>query len=82
MKNLNEDFDHLKEQLDEEREAKMDVQKMLVKANGEVQFWRSKYEIDGSARAEELEETKRKLSAKLLEAESHVMLIFKSKSSF
>ncbi|WP_175401266.1 hypothetical protein, partial [Pseudoalteromonas sp. BMB] len=60
--------DSLREQIDEEQEAKADLQRQLSKANAEVQLWRSKYESEGLARLEELEETKRKLDAKLQEA--------------
>ncbi|CAF4198104.1 unnamed protein product, partial [Rotaria magnacalcarata] len=38
----------------------------------EVQQWRSRYESEGLARSEELEEAKRKLAAKLTEAEEQV----------
>jgi len=44
--------------LDEEAEAKADLQRQLSKANAEVQLWRTKYESEGVARIEELEEAK------------------------
>ena len=44
----------------------------MAKSNSELQLWRSKYETEGLARAEELEEAKRKLAAKLAEAEEQV----------
>lgn len=43
--------------------------RILAKANAEAQLWRAKYEIEGVAKAEELEETKRKLQARLAENE-------------
>ena len=41
-------------QLEEESEARLDIERQLVKANGEVQVWRSKYETEANARAEEV----------------------------
>lgn len=58
MRNLNSDIDGIREQLEEESEAKSDLQRQLSKANNEVQAWRSKFEGEGMARAEELEDSK------------------------
>lgn len=44
----------------------------MTKLTSEVQQWRSRYETEGLARTEELEEAKRKLAAKLSEAEEQV----------
>ncbi|XP_049524320.1 myosin heavy chain, muscle-like isoform X20 [Dermacentor silvarum] len=68
-RNLEHDLDNLRESIEEEQEAKADFQRQLSKANAEAQLWRSKYESEGLARLEELEEAKRKLHAKLQEAE-------------
>lgn len=46
-------------QLEEESEARLDIERQLVKANGEVQVWRSKYETEANARAEEVIEEKK-----------------------
>uniref|UniRef100_A0A1W7RA59 Myosin heavy chain, muscle n=1 Tax=Hadrurus spadix TaxID=141984 RepID=A0A1W7RA59_9SCOR len=67
-RNLEHDLDGLREQIEEEQEAKADLQRQMSKANAEAQLWRSKYESEGLARLEELEETKRKLDARLGEA--------------
>ena len=69
VRNLNSDLDALREQLEEEQDGKSDLQRQLSKANSEAQQWRSKFEGEGAARAEELEESKRKLQNKLTEAE-------------
>ncbi|GFU70172.1 myosin heavy chain, muscle [Trichonephila clavipes] len=68
FRSVEHDLDSFREQLEEEQEAKADLQRQLSKANAEVQLWRSKYESEGLARLEELEESKRKLDAKLQEA--------------
>lgn len=55
---MEHDLDLLREQLDEEAEAKSEIQKQLSRANAEAQLWRTKYENEGVARIEELEEAK------------------------
>ncbi|XP_076329205.1 myosin heavy chain, muscle-like [Tachypleus tridentatus] len=71
-RNLEHELDGLKEQLDEEQEAKNDLQRQLSKSNGEIQQWRNKFESEGLARVEELEDAKHKLQAKIQEAEENV----------
>ena len=48
----------LREQFEEEQEAKAELQRALSKANSEVAQWRTKYETDAIHRTEELEEAK------------------------
>lgn len=52
------DCDLLREQYEEEVEAKSELQRNLSKANAEVAQWRTKYETDAIQRTEELEEAK------------------------
>lgn len=52
------DCDLLREQYEEEQEAKAELQRALSKANAEVAQWRTKYETDAIQRTEELEEAK------------------------
>uniref|UniRef100_A0A8D8U4L3 Myosin heavy chain, muscle n=1 Tax=Cacopsylla melanoneura TaxID=428564 RepID=A0A8D8U4L3_9HEMI len=72
FRNLEHDIDNIREQLEEEAEGKADLQRQLSKANADAQLWRTKYESEGVARAEELEEAKRKLQARLAEAEETI----------
>ncbi|XP_026481129.1 myosin heavy chain, muscle-like isoform X4 [Ctenocephalides felis] len=72
FRNLEHDLDTVREQVEEEAEGKADLQRQLSKANAEAQLWRSKYESEGVARSEELEEAKRKLQARLAEAEETI----------
>ncbi|XP_065215428.1 myosin heavy chain, muscle isoform X22 [Planococcus citri] len=72
FRNLEHEIDNIREHLEEEAEAKADIQRQLSKANAEVQLWRTKYESEGVARIEELEEAKRKLQARLAEAEETI----------
>nr|CAH0110978.1 unnamed protein product [Daphnia galeata] len=72
FRNLEHDIDNIREQLDEESEAKADLQRQLSKSNADCQMWRHKYESEGVAKAEELEDAKRKLQARLGEAEEAI----------
>ncbi|XP_061080576.1 myosin-16-like [Conger conger] len=69
LANARHDLDLLKEQLEEEQEGKSEMQRLISKLNTEVATWRTKYETDAIQKTEELEETKRKLAARLQEAE-------------
>ncbi|XP_014231486.1 myosin heavy chain, muscle isoform X14 [Trichogramma pretiosum] len=72
FRNLEHDLDNIREQVEEEAEGKADLQRQLSKANAEAQLWRTKYESEGVAKAEELEEAKRKLQCRLAEAEETI----------
>uniref|UniRef100_A0A670KDL9 Myosin heavy chain 16 n=1 Tax=Podarcis muralis TaxID=64176 RepID=A0A670KDL9_PODMU len=69
LANTKHDLDLIKEQLEEEQGGKAELQRLVSKLNTEVTTWRTKYETDAIQRTEELEETKRKLTARLQEAE-------------
>ncbi|XP_044289202.1 myosin-16 [Varanus komodoensis] len=69
LANTKHDLDLIKEQLEEEQAGKAELQRLVSKLNTEVTTWRTKYETDAIQRTEELEETKRKLTARLQEAE-------------
>ncbi|MEQ2205991.1 hypothetical protein XENOCAPTIV_020369, partial [Xenoophorus captivus] len=66
------DCDLLREQFEEEQEAKAELQRGMSKANSEVAQWRSKYETDAIQRTEELEEAKKKLAQRLQDAEESI----------
>lgn len=48
----------LREQLEEEQEAKAELQRALSNANSQLAEWRAKYETDAVLRVEELEDAK------------------------
>jgi hypothetical protein len=50
------ELESVRVQLEEETEARLDLERQLNRANGEAQAWRSKYEGEAAARAEEVEE--------------------------
>lgn len=66
------DLESVRVQLEEESEARLDLERQLVKSNGEVAQWRSKYESEASARAEEIEELRRKYSIRIQEQEEQI----------
>merc|ERR1711971_639908 len=55
-----------------ESEKKSDALKALSKSQAEIQLWRSKFETEGLGRIDELEGSKQKLSARLVEAEETI----------
>jgi hypothetical protein len=55
---LTADLDGTRESLEEEQESKNDIQRQLTRANAEAQSWKSKYETEGAAKTEELEESR------------------------
>ncbi|KAK4297847.1 hypothetical protein Pmani_029765 [Petrolisthes manimaculis] len=71
-RNLEHDVDSLTEQLEDENEAKNELERFLSKASAETLMWRSKYENEGVTRAEELEAARLKLSCRLDEAEAQM----------
>merc|ERR1719249_81259 len=71
-RNMEHMADGLKENYDEEVCAKENLARQLNKALGDADMWRQKYEIDGVAKAEELEMSKLKMQSRLAEAESTI----------
>ncbi|XP_047248694.1 myosin heavy chain, fast skeletal muscle-like [Girardinichthys multiradiatus] len=66
------DCDLLREQYEEEQEAKAELQRAMSKANSEVAQWRTMYETDAIQCTEELEEAKKKLAQRLQDAEESI----------
>merc|ERR1719153_1854232 len=71
-RNLEHEADGLKQNYDEEAVGRENVGRQLNKAQGEADMWRQKYEIDGIAKAEELEMASMKLQARLSEGQSTI----------
>merc|ERR1719228_3167066 len=72
FRNLEHELDGAKEVLDEEVATRDNTLRLLAKAEGDASLWRQKYETDAVAKAEELEMTKMKLTARLTEAEATI----------
>ena len=71
-RNLEHELDGLKQAHDEEVGAKENVARQCVKAQGDADMWRQKYEIDGMAKAEELQMAQLKLQARLSESQNMI----------
>merc|ERR1711971_1529057 len=72
FRNMEHMADGLRENYDEEAGAKENLARQLNKALGDADMWRQKYEIDGLAKAEELEMAKMKLQARLSESQAMI----------
>ena len=66
FRNMEHMADGLKENYDEEVCAKENLARQLNKALGDSDMWKQKYEIDGVAKAEELEMAKLKMQVRKL----------------
>merc|ERR1719282_355384 len=71
-RNLEHELDLAKEALDEEVAGRDNILRLNAKAEGDANAMRQKYETDAVAKAEELEMTKMKLSARNTEAEAAI----------
>merc|ERR1711910_125772 len=72
FRNMEHMADGLKENYDEEVCAKDNLARQLSKALGDADMWKQKYEIDGIAKAEELEMAKLKMQARLSESQAMI----------
>lgn len=53
---LEVELESLKVQLEEESEARLELERQLTKANGDAASWKSKYEAELQAHVDEVEE--------------------------
>ncbi|XP_011682897.1 myosin-16 isoform X3 [Strongylocentrotus purpuratus] len=72
LRQLQADNDQLRDQVEEESEARAEVQRILTKVNGELNQMRAKFDGEAVQRAEELEEAKRKLMIRLAQVEEEL----------
>merc|ERR1712212_868490 len=72
FRNMEHMADGLRENYDEEVSSKENLARQLNKALGDADMWRQKYEVDGMAKAEELEMAKLKLQARLSEGQATI----------
>merc|ERR1711887_524324 len=72
FRNLEHELDGAKEALDEEASGRDNILRLVAKAEGDAFAMRQKYEVEAVAKAEELEMTKMKLTARLTEAEATI----------
>ena len=67
-RNLEHESEGLRQNLDEEAGVKENISRNLKKALDDADMWRQKFEVDGMAKAEELEMARLKLQARLSES--------------
>ncbi|CAF5010732.1 unnamed protein product, partial [Rotaria sp. Silwood1] len=58
IRHLIADLEQTREQLDDEQQAKSELQKTITKLTPEVQQWRARFESEGVARSAEFKEAK------------------------
>ncbi|XP_068148417.1 paramyosin, long form isoform X1 [Drosophila tropicalis] len=66
------ELDSVRNQLEEESEARIDLERQLVKANADATSWQNKWNAEVAARAEEVEEIRRKYQVRITELEEHI----------
>uniref|UniRef100_A0A0N5A362 Myosin head n=1 Tax=Parastrongyloides trichosuri TaxID=131310 RepID=A0A0N5A362_PARTI len=71
-KNLQHEIDVVHEQIENEICQKEEILKQLSKAKAEIQQWKAKFESEGLTAADEMEEEKRRRSAKILELQESI----------
>ena len=54
VRNLQHELEVMKEHLEEEADAKMEVERQLSKAFADIQLWKTRYETEGVARCEKI----------------------------
>lgn len=58
IKNYQHENDNLREQMDEEGEGKGELQRQISKLNAEIQQWKARFESEGLAKVDEIEDAK------------------------
>jgi myosin heavy chain 6/7 len=81
MRNLQHELEVIKDHLEEEFEAKHEVERQLSKAFADIQLWKNRYEHEGVARADEIERDKSKAAGRLAEAEDTIQSLHEKLAS-
>merc|ERR1712127_435470 len=81
MRNLQHELEVMKEHLEEEADAKMEVERQLSKAFADIQLWKTRYETEGVARCDEIDKDKAKVAGRLAEAEDTIQALQEKISS-
>ncbi len=66
------ELESVRVQLEEEAEARLDLERQLSKANQDAMTWKSKYDHECAARTEEVEELRRKFHVRITELEEQI----------
>merc|ERR1712088_904223 len=68
FKNLTTELENTRERIEDEHGRKSDALKDLSKAQAEIQLWKSRFETEGMGRVDELDASRNKLQAKIVES--------------
>merc|ERR1712088_764118 len=68
FKNLTTELENTRERIEDEHGRKSDALKALSKAQAEIQLWKSRFETEGMGRVDELDASRNKLQAKIVES--------------
>lgn len=71
----------LKVQIEEESEQRVEVERQLAKANGDIASWKSKYDAEVQAHADEVDDLKRKVAQRIQEYEEQLESLINKCSS-
>merc|ERR1711936_1048076 len=71
-RNMEHEVDGLKSSFNDEVSSRENIERQVSKALCDADMWRQKYEIDGMAKAEELEMARLKLQARLSESQATI----------
>merc|ERR1711910_285955 len=69
---MGHELEVMKEHLEEEFDAKQEIERQLSKAFADIQLWKTRYETEGVARCEEIDKDKAKVAGRLAEAEDTI----------
>ncbi|CAB4060976.1 MYH6_7 [Lepeophtheirus salmonis] len=69
FRNLESDLENIRERIENENEAKGEIQKQMSRALAETQVWKTKFTTEAVARIEDLDNAKSKIIARIEEAE-------------
>merc|ERR1712168_1470542 len=73
FRSLQQDYESLREQFEEEQESRVDLQRLYTKMQAEAASWKQRFESgEGGVSGEALDDLKRKLGAKLGDAENQL----------
>merc|ERR1712198_649436 len=71
-RNMEHEVDGLKSSFNDEVSSRENIERQVSKSLSDADLWRQKYEIDGLAKAEELEMSRLKLQARLSESQATI----------
>lgn len=72
LKSYQNEKENLLALIDEESEGKTELQRQMSKLNAEIQQWKARFESEGLAKLDEIEDAKRKLFQRVQELQEQL----------